>query len=282
MNDAARFQELIRILNGWENGEAEKEAVLSLIDSFDDINYVWNDRNLLRLLASQRTVTAIDIPGIGYRQVDVPQKTDALRACLGRVVERGGDLHAKLGLYQAPILFFAESPALFEELCRLGADPNERLSGSGYEGYPYFMLHHDFHLESYRTTKKFGFDIDHPIDGGRNLLHLFFSRFIEFDIGPFGELVQDLDRMKNIPDPVTGLTPLQTYVSAVDCSQFSYGIISFMLDTGFDKRAGTLQLSYAGDAEVPEGSTAYDILKQKYTQYKPDEWMKKIMALIQP
>lgn len=282
MNDAARFQELIQVLDKWETGDAPKEAVLALIDSFDDINYVWNDRNLLRLLSSQRTVTTVNIPGIGYRQQDTPEKTEALCACLSRVVERGADTQAKLGIYKAPLLFFAESPALFEHLCRLGLDPNERLKGSGFEGYPYFMLHHDFHIESYRTAKKFGFVIDHPIDAGRNLLQLFFSRFIEFDPEPLRELMEDMDRFKNIPDPVTGLTPLQTYVSGVDCNQFSYPIIVFMLDNGFDKNAVTQQPAWAGDFEMPLYSTAYDILKQKYTVYKPDEWVKKILALLKP
>lgn len=280
MNDADRFLELMRILNTWETGDAQKQAVLSIIDSFDDINYVWSERNLLRLLASQRTITAVDIPGIGYRQQDVPEKAAALKACLTRVVEQGGDLHAKLGLYKAPILFFAESPALFEHLCQLGLDPNERLRGSGFEGYPYFMLHHDFHIESYRTAKRFGFAIDHPIDEGKNLLHLFFSRFIEFDLAPLRELMQDLDRFKNIPDPVTGLTPLQAYVLGVECNEFSYPIISFMLESGFDKRAGTLQPAFAGDVEVPTDCTAYDLVKQKYTQYKPNEWVKKVLALL--
>lgn len=279
MNDNERFVQLEKALYPQQIRESERQLIINLLNSFDNINHVHNGVNLLRLIGSHTTTVVVNVPGVGYRNEVDPSKAQFFRECINRVLDRGINRDFKMGKYQAPLLFFVQDPRLFGHLCACGFDPNERLTDPDHEGYPYFMLHHDFSIDNYRVAKQFGFDPYLPIAEGKNLLQLFFSRFIEFDLSTLREFVDDFPAYKNVPNPTTGLTPLQTYLTAEGGNQFSYEIVRFLLAEGFDKNSKTEKAFFTSDFEIPQRSTALDILNLKYQAYKPGKWALETIAL---
>ena len=276
--DAEKFRQLTTLLRTID--ESKRVLIGETIDGFNDVNYVSDDSNLLRLICSQRTVTTINIPGVGYRQQQDPFKEQLLIQCINKVLDRGIDRGVKFGSYKAPILFFAEDPVLFTHLCEEGFDPNERLIQSGYEGYPFFMLHHHFEMNNYKVAKRFGFDPHFPLSRDKNLLQLFFSRFVDFNLDSLEELLIDFDSMKNIPDPVTGMAPIHTYIASVGANNFSYKTVGFLLQHGFDPNVKTEEAFFGSSFEVPAGSTSIDILNIYYSVFGSDEWKDKMQRLL--
>ena len=280
MTDKEKYIRISQILNSKEFGEEVFNEVSHLLASFDDINFNLHGDNLLKLFCKQSVSKIVYLTNGEYRHEIDTFKLVLIKMNINVLINKDVDKDHKMGLYNAPVLFFTEDPYIFRYVCELGFNPNERLKLSGYKGYPFFMLHHNYRKENYLTAKEFGFNIKQEISGDKNLLHLFFSKFIEFDVNTIEDLLNDFDENKNDYDTTSGFTPLMMYVSSIDENKYSYEVLEYLVNNGMDIKAKSIKTVWSSDYEIPIGSTVYDIIKIKNPIL--NEWDIKMLELLNP
>lgn len=262
------------------------DSISLLLAKIDNVNLKYKDENLLYILTRGNfKKNILDNSGkwIGYE--DDTLKINCIKNYIRIILDKGFDKKTKSSIYNAPILFYIEAPEIFEFLCELGFDPNERLSNS-FVGFPYFSLHSAFNWEIYEIAKKYGFNKDFKIpweNGYLTTFHRIIS-FSDFNDEDLKKICFELKSQINTPNPETGLSPLMQFIISRDLNQFTYNHIKILLDNEADVNFLAQNTNDFGDQRhVVKGMTVIDIVDLKGPNNEDEEtkyWKEKTIELL--
>ena len=269
--DTDKLKNISEIIRKFEKNELDYQRIHEIIDGISDINSLYLDDNLLKIVCS-------GIYNHNFSQFELEHR----KQLIDIVLKKGIDKNFKFGRYSAPLLFYVENKNIFEYLCNVGFDPNERLTISGYEGRPYFSLHHDFHIDIFQIAQKYGFDKSEMTKDNDEIVHLIFNRFIEFDPEILSKIGLEFKETINIPSNL-GLSCFQLYVLQSDVSKFTIDNLKTLISTGFDKNYITQKEIAVSEYSFPKGSSSLDIFNAKCLNYNFDkEIVKEIESILSP
>jgi len=274
MKDEEIIKEIRTIIYNTDGSVEDYNRVIALLNQIENINITDSDCNLLRIVCTGICYKWIEKSPGEYESVFLERKYSNRRKYIDLIIKRGIDVDYKMGLYNAPLLFFVTDPSTFEYLCSIGFNPNERLALSGYEGYPYFSLHHDFSSKIYLIAKKYGFKPHQIISEGKtNLLHLFFSRFIETFEEEIEVILEDFEDQKNDIDS-SGKAPIHRFILGRNLTQegniknnWNLRILKFLIEKGFDPNIRTKNEVSDSENTYPANSSVYDIYIKMSNSY---------------
>ena len=262
--------------------ESDYSKIFESIKKISNINATYLDDNILKIICQGSCKKLIHDANGNSKQIFDETDFDNRKKIIDFCIEKGIDTNAKFGRYIAPLLFYVEDENLFEYLCSIGFNPNERLTIEGFKGRPYFSLHHDFQINIFQLALKYGFDKNQKTQDNDEIIHLIFNRFIEFDTSTIVKLSEEFNTSKNIPSRI-GLTCLQLYVLRCDVSIYMIENIKKMLQLGFDKNYKTEKDVELSEHFIPAGSSAIDIFKMKCKNVNFDNNLVSIAeSLLQP
>jgi hypothetical protein len=274
-----QISELIRLV---DKTESDYFNVSGLIKNIENINATYHEDNILKIICQGYCKTIATDENGNQKQIFDKRDFDYRKDFIDLCINKGVDRDLKFGRYKAPLLFFVEDEYLFEYLCSIGFDPNERLITSGFEGRPYFSLHHDFQINIYHIALKYGFDKTQKTLDNQEIIHLIFKRFIEFETSTIEKLSEAFENSKNIPS-IEGLTCLQHYILGCDPSNYMIQNLKKMIELGFDKNFKTEMTIEISEYTFPKGSTAFDIFKTKCKGFNFDKKLSSIAEnILQP
>jgi len=282
MKDTDKLKKISEIIRNSDKEEFDYQTIYDTIESITDINTLYVNDNVLKIVCEGYCVKVISNLNGGYDRIFDEADFNFRKKIIDLILIKNIDKNYKFGRYSAPLLFFVEDPNIFEYLCSIGFDPNERIKISDYEGRPYFSLHHDFSFDIYLIAKKYGFNKNEKTKDNDEIIHLIFNRFIEFDTNSIEFLSKEFESTINVPMR-SGLSCLQKYVINSDVSKYMIEMINKMLEFGFDKNYKAEKEIEFSEFIFPKGSTALDIFKIKCNNYKYDQTqVSQIEQLLKP